>query len=85
MAECTVKFGEFEVSIKDEKAEFESCIEKAVNTLLDLNSQMANSKGGGDKKCTYASKDYSPGSIIDTPGGKMKCDQNGNKWVSIPG
>jgi hypothetical protein len=39
--------------------------------------QLEAVSGGENKNCTYADKDYSPGSVLDMPGGSKTCRADG--------
>ncbi|EGR2205840.1 TPA: hypothetical protein ACMDVK_004472 [Vibrio parahaemolyticus] len=84
MSEITLKFLDIEVSIKDENISSNECIDKAVNTLLDLSVQLQKNKGETGKMCKYGDQEFSPGSVIEMPGGEggkkqtKSCNKDGS-------
>lgn len=47
--------------------------------FMGLTVAQAAPPNGGDKKCTYESKDYSPGAEVDMPSGPKTCRVDG-RW-----
>lgn len=78
MSEVSLQIGEIKVSLKDDGYRAEECVKIAEATLKALIEVNNAGTRQDDKTCLYAGQEYSPGSVVDMPGGAKSCSSDGH-------
>ena len=74
MSEVTIKTNDIEILVKDKDLSVDQCVSKALSSM----KEMGFAPGPEAKTCLFKGELYSPGAIVDAPGGPLTCE--GGKW-----